>query len=139
MKTYKFRAYHRSIGRMFYSDSHKDAEFWNAKVGDSVFEVFVHTFSSLFIDNKDGLLMQFTGLLDKQGKEIYEGDILLSSSGNLLCLVTFEDGKFGWDIRYKNPEPNQRQDCFGRSYGSQNEADKIEVIGNIYSNKELLK
>ncbi len=86
----------------------------------------------------DIILLQYTGLKDKNGKEIYEGDIL-DRNDKLLCVVTFEDGKFGWNIRYKNPELNQRQDYFGRSYANQEEASKLEVIGNIYENPELLK
>ena len=79
-----------------------------------------------------------TGLKDSKGVEIYEGDIL-DRKDDILCIVTFEDGKFGWNIRYKRPELNQRQDYFGRSYACQEEASKLEIIGNIYENPELLK
>jgi len=87
---------------------------------------------------KDFAIMQYTGLKDKNGVEIYEGDIL-DRLDKILCVVTFEDGKFGWNIRYKNPELNQRQDYFGRNYANQNRASELEIIGNIYENKELLE
>ena len=82
--------------------------------------------------------LEWTGLKDKNGKEIFEGDIL-DRNDTILCVVTFEDGKFGWNIQYKKPRLDQRKDCFGRSYANQEEASKLEVIGNIYENKELLE
>lgn len=65
----------------------------------------------------DDVLMQFTGLLDKNGKEIYEGDILRG-----LGKVYFHQGKFCVE--------------YGEEWGwiSKN----AEIIGNIYENPELL-
>lgn len=71
---------------------------------------------------------QFTGLTDKNGKEIYEGDILT----NDVCLwvVVFNKGCF----------------CHKRIGARENETELAlralvgaEVIGNIYENPELLK
>jgi len=70
-------------------------------------------------------LMQYTGLKDKNGKEIYEGDIVawIDSDGNKRQnKVFFEQGAF----RICNS-------CFEISeYG------ELEVIGNVYENPELL-
>lgn len=63
------------------------------------------------------VLMQFTGLLDKNGKEIYEGDILSPTFGHDPEAVTFEDGRFS------------------THYGFSKHTAK--VIGNIYENPEL--
>jgi len=73
-------------------------------------------------------LMQFTGLHDKNGKEIYEGDIVKHN-----------------DQKRKNPyvvEMNWRMDGHSSLYGySFPNCDKneMEVIGNIYENPDLTK
>jgi len=77
------------------------------------------------INPSDGFkIMQYTGLKDKNGKEIYEGDILdLPVDGEFsLCEITFTvDRDFnGWEI---TPQHVQ---------------DGAEVIGNIHENPELL-
>lgn len=69
-------------------------------------------------------LMQFTGMEDKNGKEIYEGDIVRYWDG----VAPIEYNMFGFAIKYSNDE-----------YFDINEPDKIEVIGNIYENADLLK
>jgi uncharacterized phage protein (TIGR01671 family) len=74
-------------------------------------------------------LMQFTGLKDKNGKEIYEGDIVLGrdSDGHIgkdypLTTVVFRGGAFVDDYWHAYLSPTSE-----------------EVIGNIYENPELLK
>lgn len=72
-------------------------------------------------------LMQFTGLHDKNGKEIYEGDIVRATDGAGLCEVKFDSGCF-WRVWLE-------RDAKGFLMNS---LDEFEVIGNIYENKELL-
>jgi len=87
-------------------------------------------------DKYDWIVEQFTGLLDKNGKEIYEGDIIQDSTfkdrGSYIMAVEWEKEaasfvltRKGWAFRhyfYESCDPN---DC--------------EVIGNIYESPELLK
>lgn len=79
----------------------------------------------------DYILMQYTGLKDKNGKEIYEGDII--SFGDNKAVVFYEHAKFRVKYRYYN-------NCY--CYDDLSDVlyhNKVEVIGNIYENKELIK
>lgn len=75
-------------------------------------------------------IMQYTGLKDKNGKEIYEGDIL-KGNDNSIDKVIFENGSFLWQ-----GDPV----CWDFSSGVEvvNTESWAEVIGNIYLNPELI-
>lgn len=79
--------------------------------------------------NNDLSLMQSTGLTDKNGKEIFEGDILGTDGGLLDGVVEYRTDLGMWTnslFRYNNFE---RLCCIANSR---------EIIGNIWENGELL-
>ena len=67
---------------------------------------------------------QFTGLKDKLGKEIYEGDILKYSDGD----SGFVRFNYGWAIQYSDTYSHDMPQYY---------CDNLEIIGNIYENIEL--
>lgn len=77
---------------------------------------------------------QFTGLLDKNGKEIYEGDIILESTDGI---------NTDWNIRYDIGLSQYRAENIGDECDDiQLNAvwlDRSEIIGSIHDNPELLK
>lgn len=78
---------------------------------------------------------QYTGLKDKNGEEIYEGDIVKSISGKV-GYVIFLQQEMGYVVVWDNCDTRLGH----RNRGGGYEYDEsIEVIGNIHDNPELLK
>lgn len=84
-------------------------------------------------------VMQFTGLLDRNGKRIYEGDIVRANANdrfpddNRVGTIIFGDS-LCWEIKHEDlPDSNIGMPMTWGGWES------FEVIGNIYENKELIK
>ena len=112
MREIKFRAWNKEEKKMFYRDI------------VILFRGGWHTELDKLpiLDSENAELMQFTGLKDKHGKEIYEGDILGNLKESILpadnVIVEFVHG------------------CFIPFQIVINEK-RWEVLGNIYENPEL--
>lgn len=78
-------------------------------------------------------LMQFTGLEDKNGKEIYEGDILKFSEVDTAIVIWNE--KYAYFMVKPIQEYYFDSDVLGQALEYN---DNVEKIGNIYDNPELL-
>ncbi len=87
-------------------------------------------------EGKEPVVMQFTGLLDRHGTEIYEGDILditgTTDDYEIYASVDWNDEEGGWGYFKKDGD-----DC---EIGllSQIVDKRTIIIGNIYENPELL-
>ena len=106
------------------------------QVGDGVLKE-IYFDENNWNEDKDGVLMQYIGLKDKNGKEIYEGDILQynqnSSYDNMNFIVKWSNESLGWvfqsgsgEVLLNNNTPN------GKRFNL------IEVKGNIFENPNLL-
>lgn len=139
MREIKFRAWETKEKRMLHTGSF-EIYLYDRGTGKSDYGIShhfqdepnrVYKFTSCKANNfnpknPEVILMQFTGLLDKNKKEIYEGDIVemkgyhFSKFEVKVHLVRFTDTGF-FELWYFDDDP------------------EIEIIGNIYENPELMK
>lgn len=85
-------------------------------------------------------LLQYTGLKDKNGKEIYEGDIYKSSEGLIHQVVWNDNGFKSLYISYRIYQGEKyTEEVYGNLGDTESRRWGIEVIGNIYENPELLE
>jgi uncharacterized phage protein (TIGR01671 family) len=126
----KFRIFDKDVKRFLTEEDVKDFELFLTTNG----EVYSQKFGTIHTSYK---ALQYTGLKDKNGVEIYEGDVIES----------FYSGKYPEPIEVHVVKAETR--CGGFSpfvdkydtewYAGEFEQPNIEVIGNIFENPELIK
>lgn len=120
----RFRAWNKTTKEMYEVDDIMSIDFGESEI--SVKTLFFEQIN--YYDFDDIVLMQSTGFTDKNGKEIFEGDIVDSEGGFTTGVVDFRSdlGMFvSTLIKYNNFE----RLC--------NAHGLVKVIGNIYTNPEL--
>lgn len=78
---------------------------------------------------------QYTGLKDKNGKEIFEGDIL-AHDGKVIGHVVGGVRGYCYDVIYKNPRYDPSWSLYGTVVNDYK--GNVEVVGNVIDNHDLL-
>ena len=122
MREIKFRVWDKKRKQMFYSQ-------WCLTLTGGLFQIANVNWAG---DSKNLTLIQYTGLYDRNGKEICEGDIIKDGYDEPLGIVIFEDGCFvieslddGGYTHYPETRILHFEAC--------------EITGNIYENSEYLE
>lgn len=114
----KFRAYDKKLKLMtYFGESGEDILYFENGI------YWTRNHDGDGYDVKDFVLMQFTGLTDKNGVEIYEGDIVKIAGEEII-----KNGIDKFVVEYNTPTIKPF-DVYKT----------VEIIGNVYEHPELLK
>lgn len=130
MREIKFRTWSKLLNKML---SHEDLN--KTLKNLTKIEYIAGIFLPL---NSDNEIMQYTGLNDKNGNEIYEGDILKGTTkGNSDEILAITYVK--WDRGQFDLFTEMTSDSWEDALFNYMQFFDVEVMGNIYENPELLE
>jgi uncharacterized phage protein (TIGR01671 family) len=129
----KFRAWHKAMKYMspvgdLHLTTHKTVFMYLPSPGGH--EDTDVDWSGQLVLMDDVELMQFTGFLDKNGKAIYESDIVRGDQGNHIGYVEWDHEWGAWIVEWT--QGMSAGQILGRVL-------PVEVIGNVYEHPNLLK
>lgn len=119
MRKIKFRAWDKRFKKMLDFDWIKT---FSATFGDF-----------LFNGSKNLILMQYTGLEDKNGKEIYEGDIIKIKGWKYNCEIVYVCGRY--ELQMIHGKLKRSRSCWYLA----DYLFEVKIIGNVYQNPRLLE
>lgn len=139
MRTLKFRVWDKAENKWLLGYDYPDLGGFSLFGEMVLVGEFAHVINIEKLSNDDYAVMQFTGLKDKNGKEIYEGDVIQidafyeniphyptdNQTDDLIGIVKYVNGSFEADsvplyVFYETNNP------------------ELEIIGNIHENPDLL-
>ena len=126
MREYKFRCWDTKNKEML---EVQELDYEDSYNGEPMIRT---TMYNDYFDTEDMILMQYTGLKDKNGKEIYEGDIVK---------IDIDRAYVKWNDKYGYFQLIPIKDYYFDSdiIGQALEYEDVEVIGNEFDNPELLE
>ena len=132
MREIKFRVWDKNDKRIFIDPQMID--FYNKRIGYMQYQTEYmpdtsYSFPVGFEEFEYSELMEFTGLCDKNGEDIYEGDIVKFLNGIFEVIWCNEKASF----MLKNKEYKEFLNFICENNNG------MEIVGNIYENSELLK
>lgn len=135
MRELKFRAWDGEKLHLWYSETHPAAH----SLGCTHPKLHYLPISYLVGDSNDWVWEQFTGLKDRDGRDIYEGDIC---DGNWpyakRCAVVWDEARGSFMFRGVAGNGLGNGGAAYDSKGYKLNAAKVTVIGNVHQNPELL-
>lgn len=157
----KFRAFSKRENKMYNFGKNADTLVIDNSSGDEDLWQFGKGHYDWVVEGPSfgngDILMQFTGLLDKNGVELYEGDVVKFADSSKNYLIEYADGRFYglWQSKW-NPKVNEmittisgKTDWFEWETVGDESTDPsqgqvirrvsaFEILGNKYENPELL-
>lgn len=132
MREIKFRAWNKEKEIMVYENEDDSEEYWDGVLSSDV-EMVNSTFR--YGPSSEYIWMQYTGLKDKNGRMIYEGDVVKFKSVYyenkiMKAVVKFKDSLGSFVFDRGDDQGPWRMDASVR---------ELEVIGDVYRNPELLE
>lgn len=108
--------------------------------GTCYIDYFIHTFTGydrpIEVDGRS--VCQFTGIKDKTGREIYQGDIVKGNHPDLMIIESINNGLQMFNIKYYGQDYNDLISESTCNPQTKSWLQNSEVIGNIFDNPDLI-
>jgi uncharacterized phage protein (TIGR01671 family) len=126
----KFRIYHNTLKKMLYPPSEFSSSMSAEDKDGNILDIYptMDMNGNWYIDGvlQDVHWLQYIDVVDKNGNEIYEGDIILTDEAGWKGYVRFDNSIFFLED-------------FKDGFSSYVSWDRCEILGNLYENSDILE